>query len=169
VADWITHVCVAYAVFTTAGWQLGWLENRWIGIGVVGAILPDLSRIRLLVDSEQVSSLVGIPFEWGGIHSLGGIVLLSGIGALLFHTRENQIRAFVLLFAGALSHLLVDFPQPYADGKSLAGQYLFPFPVERFSVPRLYVSSDRWVAAIAVSVAILIFLVDRYWIPDGAS
>ena len=54
-SEWLTHVFVAYSLLTLASWRLDWLDGRWIAVGVVGSILPDFSRLDLLVDADTVS------------------------------------------------------------------------------------------------------------------
>mgnify|MGYP006270776347 FL=1 len=161
-AEWVSHVCLAYALFTAAGWYLDWLDKRWVVVGVVGSILPDLDRLGLLVSGDSITAATGVPFEWAGINSVGGAVVLSAIGALLFERRSHRRRGFLLLLAGACSHLLADLPQRYADGLMLTNKYLFPLPAWRPPTPGWYVSADRWVAVVAVAVALVVFLADRY-------
>ena len=168
-ADWITHVCVGYALFTVASWRLDWLNARWIVVGIVGSVLPDLNRIRLVVDGEWIEAALGVPFEWGGLHTLGGTLLMAAVGALLFEHEQDgrlidihQRRAFGLLLAGALSHIAIDLPQPYADGRLLTNIYFFPVTSWRGPTPGWYVSADRWVAVLALAVAGAVFLADRY-------
>jgi len=161
-AEWVSHVCLAYALFTATGWYVDWLDSRWIAVGVVGSILPDLDRLDLLVSGDRITAITGIPFEWAGINSVGGAVVLSAIGALLFARPSHQRRGFLLLLAGAFSHLLVDLPQRYADGLMLTNKYLFPLPAWRPPTPGWYVSADRWVAGVALLVALVVFLADRY-------
>jgi len=163
-SEWLTHVFVAYTIFTVASWRLVWLDGRWIAVGVVGSILPDFSRLDLLVDADTVAAVLGTPFEWGGVHTLAGVLFLSGIGAVLFDRRHDQIRAFGLLCAGGLSHILVDVPQPYADGKTLTNLYLYPLPPWRVSLPGVYVSPDQWTAVASFAVAVVVFLLDRYFL-----
>lgn len=161
-AEWLSHVLLAYAAFTVASWQIEWLDQRWVAVGVVGSILPDLSRLNLLVDNDTMTALLGVPFEWGGLHTLGGSILLAGVGALLFEGRRQQYRAFGLLVAGAFSHLIVDLPQKYADGQLLTNLYLFPVSSWRGPTPGWYVSADRWVAVLSLGVALVVYLADRY-------
>jgi membrane-bound metal-dependent hydrolase YbcI (DUF457 family) len=160
-ADWLTHVFFAYAFFTVASWVVD-LPDRWVAVGLVGSVLPDLDRLALIAPANSASAALGVPFDWNGLHTLGGLLLLGGVGALLFERRRDQRRALALLYAGALSHLLVDLPQPYADGLTLTNLYLFPFSSWRTTTPGWYVSADRWVVAVAFTVALVAFLSDRY-------
>jgi len=161
-SEWLTHVFIAYAGFTICGWGVDWLTDRWIAIGVIGSILPDLSRIELLVPREIVEYLVGVEFTWAGIHTLIGVILLSAIGALCFGDSAARYRAFVLLLGGAISHLIVDLPQRYADGRMVLDSYLSPIPVPRPPTPGWYVTPDRWVVGVAFVAALVVFGIDRY-------
>lgn len=159
-AEWMTHVLFAFALFTIASWYSGWIGKQWVAVAMIGSILPDLSRFKLLASNEIVSYLVGSQFAWSGIHTLAGVVLLSGIGAVMFETSENHRRAFGMLLAGALVHFVVDLPQRYADGRMIANSYTFPIPTPRPPTPGWYVSADRWVVVVAVLTALVVFAVD---------
>ena len=161
-AEWLTHVLLAYALFTVVGWSVAWLDEKWVAVGIVGSILPDLSRLALIVPNEAIEALTGLPFSWSRLHTLGGALVLSTIGAMLFATPTDRRRAFGLLFAGALSHLVVDLPQQYADGLMITNLYLFPLPPWRFATPGWYVSADRWVVVVSLAVAVFVFGLDRY-------
>lgn len=163
-ADLISHVLIAFTVFTVVGWFVKWLEPQWVVVAMVGAILPDLNRLGLLLEASTIELLLGIPFSWGAIHTLAGVILLSAIGALLFATRERQIRAFALLLGGGMSHLVVDGVKAWADGYN--GAYLYPFSWWRNPTPGWYVSADRWVLVGCLVVAISAFVVDRWYVRE---
>ncbi|WP_193309690.1 metal-dependent hydrolase [Halorubrum halophilum] len=159
-AEWLTHVLFAYALFTALSWTTGWIDQRWIAVAMIGSILPDLNRFRLVVSDGLMSYLVGVPFSWWGIHTIGGVLLLCGIGALLFETVSEERRAFASLLGGALLHVVVDLPQRYADGYMISSSYAFPVPFPRFPTPGWYVSSDRWVVVVAIVLAFAVFVAD---------
>ena len=164
-AELLSHVLVAYVLFTAIGWVLEWLEPRWVVVGMVGALLPDLDRIGMVLDEYAIEQAFGIPFGWGAIHTLGGVLLLSAAGALLFDTAKTRRRGFVLLVAGGISHLVLDGVKRWADGAN--GAYLYPFSWWRNPTPGWYVSADRWVLVVAIACAIVVFLLDRRaWIAD---
>ena len=165
-AEWVTHVCFAYALCTAVSWSVDWVDKKWVPVGMVGSVLPDLNRFDLLLDDLVVQRLTGIPFDWSGLQTVGGAVLLSAIGAMLFSTARHRKRGFVFLLGGAFSHILVDLPQRYADGLMLTNNYLFPLPPWRLPTPGWYVSADRWVAVVALLVALVVFGVDRYRRPE---
>ena len=50
---------------------------------MVGAIILDFTKISLLVPSARVEAVLGIPFDWGAIHMLGGTLVAMLSGALL--------------------------------------------------------------------------------------
>ena len=158
-AELLTHVLVAFALFTALGWVIEWLEPRWVVVGMVGAILPDLDRLDMIVDSSVLETLLGVPFSWSAIHTLGGVVLLSLGGALLFGTARARKRAFLLLVAGGVSHLPLDAVKAWADGYN--GAYLYPLSWWRNPTPGWYVSADRWVLVAALVCAAVVFVVDR--------
>lgn len=167
-AEWVSHVFFAYALFTAAGWYVDWLDGRWIAVGIVGSILPDFDRLDLVVSGDLITAATGVPFEWYGLNSVGGVVVLSAIGTLLFDRHRHQRRGFLLLMSGGLSHLVVDLPQRYADGLMLTNKYLFALPAWRPPTPGWYVSADRWVAVVALGIALVVFLLDRYRTPEVA-
>jgi hypothetical protein len=161
-ADLFSHVLVAYVIFTVASWRVDWLTKRWVGIGMIGALLPDLSRIGLFVTDATIESILEVPFGIGAIHTLGGLILFAAIGSLVVADRRR--RAFGLLVAGGLSHLLADGLKVWADGAASA--WLYPFSWYRHPTPGLYISSDPRVLAVVGSVALAVALVDRRLIVD---
>jgi membrane-bound metal-dependent hydrolase YbcI (DUF457 family) len=160
VAEWLTHVLLAYAVFTTLTWVVSWLDQRWVAVAMVGSIIPDLGRVDLLIDADWVEATFGVPFSWGGVHTLAGVGLLCTAGTMLVRGRRRQIRAWLLLAGGALSHVVVDLPQVYADDRMLTNLYLYPLPPWRPPTPGWYVSPDAFVVVVAALVASVVFVVD---------
>jgi membrane-bound metal-dependent hydrolase YbcI (DUF457 family) len=127
---------------------------------MVGAIVPDLTRLDLIVDDSVISQFLGVPFDLRALATLGGIVLVSTAGAILFPTRRERLRAFVLLLAGGGSHLLIDAMKAYADGAN--GTVLYPLSWWRNPTPGWYVSADRWVLVLAILCTLGVLFVDRY-------
>lgn len=158
-ADLLSHVLVAYALGTVVGWHLEWVTKRWVTVGMIGSLLPDLNRLGLLVDDATLEATLGVPFSVDGLHTLGGVCLLAGVGAMVLTSHHR--RAFGVLLAGALSHLLMDGLKAYADGA--AGAWLYPITWYRHPTPSLYVSSDLAVLAVSGAVAALVLCCD-HWI-----
>lgn len=163
-AELLSHVLLAFGLFTIAGWAVEWLDRKWVAVGAVGSLFPDLNRLDMIVDDYTVSQMLGIPFSWGGLSTLGGVVVLAAAGAVLFASRDEQIRGFGLLLAGGLSHLLVDGVKQWADGAG--GTPLYPLSWWRPPTPAWYVSSDQWVLGVAVVFALAVFLLDQRVVAD---
>jgi membrane-bound metal-dependent hydrolase YbcI (DUF457 family) len=162
-ADLLSHVLFAFAVFTVAGWVVAWLGPRWVAVGMVGAILPDLNEVGILVDERVISETLALPFTWAPLHTLGGVLLLAAAGAMLFEEGSQRRRAFALLIAGGISHLAIDGTKAWADGAN--GVSLYPFSWWRNPTPGLYVPADRRVVVLAIVVAGTVWLLDRFLLP----
>lgn len=159
-AEVLTHVLVAYVVFTIASWWSNRIEPQWVVVAMVGAILPDLDQLDLVLDADTITTALGIPFGWGALHTIGGVMLLSGIGALLFTTRRQQVMAFLMLLGGGITHLALDAVKAWGDGYN--GVYLYPFSWWRNPTPGWYVSADRWVLVLTAILAFVVFVLDRH-------
>ncbi|GAA0668966.1 metal-dependent hydrolase [Natronoarchaeum mannanilyticum] len=164
-ADLLTHVLVAYAVFTVVSWYADRITPKWVAIGAIGSMVPDLNRIGMFVSEVWIESALGVGFRFGALSTLGGAMLLCGIGAMLF-ARDRRY-AFAVLGGGALTHLLVDAVKAWADGQAAA--WLYPMTWWRHATPSLYVSSDWWVAVGAVLVAGTVWFCDRVWIGKSSA
>lgn len=156
-AELLTHVLVPYVLLTVAGWR--WrLDRRWLPVAMGGAAMPDLSKVDLVVDSTVVESAVCHGFTWSPISSLGGVLVIGAGIALLFGDGFRR-RAYAALLFGAISALLVDGMRMFADGRS--NFWLYPI-YWRPPTPNLYVTSDNRVTILAVSVALVVFALDRF-------
>jgi membrane-bound metal-dependent hydrolase YbcI (DUF457 family) len=163
--DLLSHVLFAFAAFTVAGWAVSWLDRRWVAVGMVGAILPDLDVLGAFLDGAVIGAALGVPFDWAAIHTLGGVLVVAAALALLFERSSQRRRAFGLLVAGGCSHLLIDGLKAWADGAN--GVSLYPFSWWRNPTPGLYLAADRRVLVLAVLLAGGVWLVDRYLDPAG--
>lgn len=67
-----------------------WLTPQYVTSAMAGAIVPDLSRLDLVVPGTIVESLLGIPFDWWGSHTLGGGLVVAI--ATLCTTSEHRRR-----------------------------------------------------------------------------
>lgn len=159
-ADLLAHLAVALGVLTVASWRLDWLRPPSIVVGTGGAAIPDLSKVSRLVDTEAVQHVVGVPFGFAGLSTLGGLLLVAGLITVAFE-RDRWRRIYLLLVAGGSTSLLLDGMRTFADGR--ADQWLFPLlPTVRPPTPGLYVSSDPAVTVVAVLFAGTILAVDRW-------
>lgn len=157
-AELLTHVLVAFILLRVASWRYDWLTPKWITLGMVGALFPDLNRIDMILDSDVVEAVLGIPWGWSAIHTLGGVLLLSACGALLFTDRSKQLRAFGLMLVGAISHLALDAVKMWADGYN--GVYLYPITWWRNPTPGWYVSADRWLLVVAIALTVVVVVIE---------
>jgi hypothetical protein len=163
VADLLSHVLIAYALFTVASWLIGPLTGRWVAIGMGGAAIPDLVKLDLVLDARLIEQALNLPFSYAPISSLAGVLLLAGVITLLFaHERR---RVYTLLVTGGLLLLLVDGLRAYADGH--ASFWLYPL-WWRPPTPSLYVTSDSRVLASTLAVATVVALADRVVIDTAA-
>ena len=156
-ADLLTHVLAAYVLLTVAGWRIGWLEPRWVVVGMGGAAIPDLVKVERLVDEGVIQSVLGVPFEYDPVSSLAGVLVIAGAITLFFG--QERRRVYALLAAGGLLSLVLDGLRVYVDGA--ADFWLYPL-WWRPPTPSLYVTADARVVVVAVAVAAVVAVVDRY-------
>lgn len=156
-ADLLTHVLVAYVLITVASWHVRWLSRGWIPVGMCGAAIPDLVKAQMVVDDSVVERLLGVPFSFKPLGTLGGLVLIAGAVAVLFGP-EHRRYAYASLLAGGLSALVLDGMRMFADGR--AGFWLYPL-WWRPPTPNLYVSADPRVTLVAATAALVVLGIDR--------
>lgn len=158
--DLLTHVLVAYSLATALSFRYEWLTPQYVTVAMVGAIVPDLTKISILVPSAHVEALLGIPFDWGAIHTLGGSLVALLIGALLV-SKTHRRRVFLLLVLGAASHLMLDAANVNASGYSYP--VLWPLTTYQPPTPNLWLSSDRWPALVSGVVAAAVWYLRYHW------
>lgn len=157
-ADLLTHILVPNVVLTVASWQFDWLTKRWIVIGMAGAAIPDLVKLGITLDDDVIESILGMPFSYSPISSLGGVLLIAGAITVFFEKQRRRVFLF-LLFDGFTS-LVVDGLRVFADGRS--GFWLYPFTWLRPPTPSLYVTSDIRVLIVAMIISVVVFALDRW-------
>lgn len=156
-ADLLTHVLAVYVLLTVTSWWVDALTPRWIAIGMAGGAIPDLVKVGMVLDDEIVEGLLGLPFTWAPISSLGGVLLVAGAITIVF-SREQWRRVYAFLVAGGLVSLVLDGLRVYADGQS--GPWLYPFTWWYPPTPSLYVTSDPTVLVVGVAIAAVVFALD---------
>ncbi|EMA28831.1 hypothetical protein [Haloarcula japonica] len=157
-ADLLTHFLVPYILLTVTSWRADWLDRRWIVVGIGGAAIPDLVKVEIVLDDSTVEALLGVPFAYDPLSTLGGVLLLAGIITVAFD-RHHWMRVFGLVTFGGLTSLLFDGMRVYADGR--ANAWLYPFTNWRPPTPSLYVSSDPTVLVVALLTAGTVAILDR--------
>ncbi|MFA5102182.1 MAG: metal-dependent hydrolase [Candidatus Thermoplasmatota archaeon] len=142
-ADWLTH--------TLIGWITGRTTKQDIALVVIGALLPDLTKLTLL-------------FTWLGIydhqffdplHLPIGALLVAGIIAVFF---QDIKKAFLALSIGVTTHFLLDFFLVHTQGGI---KLLFPFSWDGWQV-YWYRSDDYRVTIVALVAALLVYGIYRY-------
>ena len=160
----LTHVLWGYVIGTLLSLRYDWLDARFVTIVMLGALLPDLTKIALVVDDALVEQFLGVPFSWGAIHRLGGATVACAIGAVLAGD-GLRTRVFALLMIGVASHLVLDALLINPSGHSYA--ILWPVAADHFPTPNLFLSSDRWPALVSAAIAAGVWIIKRRVDPDN--
>ena len=156
--DLLAHALLAYTLAGVLSWRVDWLSPRYVTVAMAGAFVPDIVKIKLVVHSEVVAALVGLPFGWDALHTLGGSAVSVAVGVVLVADRERR-RVAALLGLGAASHLLADALLLTPSGRS----YPLLWPLSRLNppTPGLYLSTDPAPMVVAAVAAGVVFVVSR--------
>lgn len=153
-ADLLTHVLVGYVLATSLSIRYGWISPQLVTVAMIGAVIPDLYRVSILVPNGTVVQLLGVPFSWLGIHTIGGSIGVALLGAALTR-RQHRLSVFLLLSLGVASHMLLD-----ALLYSLAGEnrlLFWPLTPDELWIPGYYLSTDRWPAVVSATTAAVVW------------
>lgn len=167
-ADLLTHVLVGFIIATILSWRYEWITPPMVVAAMVGAASPDLNRLELVIPAHVIETTLGIPWGWWPLHTLGGLVLVTAIVALIVppSIRWQVVTLFVI---GAISHHVLDLLLLKPSGRSYA--VLWPLTQYHPPMPGFYLSSDRWPAALTTLIAFGVWVIDRRrsdatsWIP----
>jgi len=151
--DWISHILLGLIIAEIS-------NTNKKSLVVLGSILPDI-----VLKTYTISLLTPIPLNFlfwffYPLHTVAGIILLSLLITQLF--KYDPKKAFMLIFAGALSHILLDMttkPMVY----NIQGLLLFPFSWKAYSLGLFY-SEQYWIVAIILLFAYIItkYLLRKY-------
>lgn len=158
--DLLAHVLFAYAVVRIASWRWTWITPAHVTIAMVGATVPDVSKIDLFMDDDWLEVLLGASVDWYALHTIGGVFVSIFVGALLVVPSERR-RAFRLLAVGAASHLLLDLFLRTASGLS-SYPIFWPITYYRPLTPGLYLSTDWWPTAATAILAGVVWAVNGW-------
>ncbi len=157
-ADLLTHAFIGYSIGIILSWRYKRIRTPQVTAIMVGAALPDLVRIRLLLDPIKIEQYLGIPFSWGPLHTAGGVLIIIAIGSLLTVPKDSKM-IFILLAIGAISHLFLDSLLITASGYSYA--VLWPFLEFHPPTPALYLSTDVSPAIVSGPMAFFVKTLDK--------
>jgi hypothetical protein len=142
--DWFSH--------TLIGWITGKTTKIDIGLVVIGALLPDISKINLIFTWLEMKQTI----LFNPLHTPIGVVLLAGILALLF---KDIKKAFLPLGIGVLTHFLLDFLLINTSGGM---NLLFPFSWEEWQL-QIIRSDDYRITILLTAIALIIFFLYFYY------
>lgn len=147
--DWVTHVAVAWTLCRVLSFKYKEFNSANTLIVITGALIPDISKVALGL------RLLGIDSDYfATIHVPTGSLIVAGIFSLLFPEKK---KAFLFLGLGILTHYILDGLLEHVSG----GMYLlFPFSWWSWQL-ELTTSADYWVTLIAVSIAVIVYLIGR--------
>lgn len=163
--DLLAHALLAYAVARILSWRYDWLTAQYVTVCMVGAFIPDLAKVELVLPSDVVERLLDVPFSWFGLHTGGAVLVSVLVGVVVVVPRERK-RAFTLLALGGGTHLLADGLLQTPSGRS----YAMFWPLTRYNppTPGLYLSTEPGPTIVAAGVAVVVWLVTSRR-PDGRS
>jgi hypothetical protein len=132
------------------GWITGKTTRQDIALIVIGALIPDLTKI------SNVFSWLGLSHNrfFVALHTPISAFLVAGIIALVF---PDIKKAFIPLGIGVSTHFILDFFLVHVHGGI---PLLFPFSWEGWQLS-LIRSDDYRMTIVAVLVALLVYAI--YW------
>lgn len=154
----LTHVLAGFVLGTVLSFRFDWVDRRYVTVVMVGATLPDLWQIGLVVPSETVQEALNLPFYWFVLHTPFGTLVTISIASLAVDSAHRK-RVFALLLAGAASHFVLD--SLLINPSLFSSVLLWPLVTELLPLPLVVVSSDRWPAVLAVSAAAIVWFARR--------
>ena len=158
--DLLSHVLIVYILYKPTDWYFSWFSNQTLGVVMIGTILPDLAKIRQILPAEPIEQILGQELILNGIHRLGPTAVLAGIGAMLFkHGKRRQ--AFAWLMTGAGLHFALDITVKRAG--DVAPPYLYPVTWWEPPALNLLQSSDTWPYIFTTTIAIIVWIADRWF------
>lgn len=158
-AELFTHVVVGFVIAVILSWKYQWITPPLIPVAMVGAAIPDLNRISLLVDAAAIEALFGIPWSWSVVHRAGGALVVCVLFSLLV-PKEYLKSVLLMLLIGVTSHFVIDYFLWQASGTT--NLMLWPFLDIEIAYGGFYRSSDRWTAVVSLVIAGIVLVVDRW-------
>lgn len=157
-AELLTHALAGFVIGLVLSWKIRWITPPYVAAVMVGAILPDLNRMELLIPASVIEGMLGIPWTWLVFHRLGGALLVILLLSL-FVAQEHRKPVFILLVLGATSHFALDYLLWQAPGTTS----MMLWPLLDLEVPfgGFYRSTDRWPALVAIICTGVVIVIER--------
>jgi len=102
VTDVLTHVLVGYVIGTLLSIRYERLRRAHVTLVMIGALSPDFAKIDLLFPDELRQLPARHPFSWAPLHLLGGTIVVTLFGSLLF---APEYRRDVVVAIGRRHHM----------------------------------------------------------------
>lgn len=162
-AELFTHVLAGFVLAVVLSWRVDWITPPLIAAAMVGAAVPDLNRMELLLPESTMEAMLGVPWSWVVFHRAGGALMVCLLITLLV-PRAHMKGVFTLLVLGAASHLVIDYFLWQPSGTT--DLMLWPFLDVQIDYDGFYRSTDRWPAVVSVvSTAVVVYVDRRYMNP----
>ena len=163
--DWVTHVLVAYALATGLSVRYAWIGPQHVTLCLLGALVPDLAKIELVVPSSAVSAVLGVPWDWAALHTLGGtLIVVALIGLALAPDRRREGVGFLAL--GAASHHALDLA--LTQSGEVTYRFLWPVSTAQLPASGYFRSGDLELVVVAALFAAAVWVV-RYGVDSVRS
>jgi len=156
--DLLAHALIAYTVCRLLSLRVEWVTTPYVTAGMAGAFIPDLVKVRLLVDDPAMEALLGFSFSWDALHTLGGSAVCVLVGVALVPPDRRRYTGTALA-VGAATHLVADALLLTPTGRS----YEVFWPLTRYAppTPGLYLSTEPGPTVVAAVAAGMAWLVAR--------
>lgn len=136
--------------------HIKWLTPTAVPVAMAGALIPDAVKLSILLPHYEVEAMLGVPFRWFPLATLGGSLVTAAMASLVV-TAEHRLRAFGLLAGGIVVHIFLDAlllkPGPTTPPK------LYPFTLWEPPMIGLYLSSDIWPWVTSSVIALFVMAV----------
>ncbi len=139
--DWLTHSLV--------GWIVGKATRQEVGLVVIGAVLPDVDKLYLIVNAvlNIRSDAFFLP-----LHTPIGAVLLAGVVALFF---GDMKKALIPLGLGVATHFALDIVFFEIGG---GVRLLFPFSWEGWQLNLIQMTDyDLMITVSALMASLVVY------------
>lgn len=156
--DLLTHVLFAYTLLRPISWRYEWFNSTIVTIGLVGAVIPDMAKIQLILPSSVISATLSIPFSWRPLTTIGGVGFVIAVATYCVVPSLRQ-RVAVVLSLGAMTHLFLDalLETPSGFGSPL----FWPLSYARIPTGGLFLSTDPFPTIASLILALTVFGLSR--------